>query len=66
MAVFGPDFPKCPICDNAMKSAELKDVPIRTRQEMVRYNRYQPLNAAYWYVCERDEIHIHKHAIKGK
>jgi hypothetical protein len=66
MGIVGPDFPKCSVCDKDMKSAELKDVPQRSRQEMARYNRYRPLNPAYWYHCEIDDIYIHKLAIKGK
>jgi hypothetical protein len=66
MAAIGPDFPKCPICGKDMKSVPLEEVPVRTRQEMVRYNRYQKLNPNYWYHCETDDIHIHKLAVKGK
>ena len=69
MAVIGigPDFPKCPGCKLPMKSAELKDVPARARQEMIRYNRYQPLNPAYWYHCEEGcDVYLHKLAVNAK
>jgi hypothetical protein len=49
-----------------MESISLGEVPIRARQEMVRYNRYQPLNPNYWYGCMTDQIQIHKLAVKGK
>lgn len=65
MAVLGPDFPKCPICKRGMGSVALEDVPQRARQEMVRYNRYQPLNPNYWYRCKTDDIYIHKLAVKA-
>ena len=66
MAFLGPDFPKCPICKNDMKSVALSEVPQRSRQEMVRYNRYQRLDPNFWYKCDEDEIYIHKHAVKQK
>jgi hypothetical protein len=49
-----------------MESITLESVPERTRQEMVRYNRYKPLNPAYWYGCPRDNIQLHKLAVYGK
>ena len=66
MAVLGPNFPKCPVCGKDMVSVELKDVPAATKKEMVRYNRYQKLNPAYWYHCGEDDIYLHSLAVKQK
>ncbi len=66
MAVLGPNFPKCPICNKDMESVSLDKVPQSTRKEMARYNRYQPLNPNYWYKCEDDELILHKMAVSGK
>ncbi len=66
MVAVGPDFPKCPACRKDMASVELEDVPVSSRREMARYNRYQPLHPSYWYECKDDGIFIHKLAVKGK
>ena len=66
MAVVGPNFPKCPACTKEMASISLEDVPVTSRREMARYNRFQPLNPNYWYECENDGIVIHKLAVKQK
>ena len=66
MATLGPNFPKCPVCRKDMVSISLDEVPSATRREMVRYNRYQPLNPNYWYKCEKDDLIIHKLAVYGK
>lgn len=66
MKVVGPDFPKCPVCGKETRSISLDEVPQRTRQEMVRYNRYQKLDPNYWYKCEEDNIIFHKLAIRQK
>jgi hypothetical protein len=66
MAGIGPDFPKCPACKKDMESVALSEVPQASVKEMVRYNRYQPLNPAYWYVCRDHDIFVHKLAVKQK
>jgi hypothetical protein len=66
MAVIGPDFPKCPGCEKEMESMSLEKVPAASIREMVRYNRYQPLNPNYWYECKKDGTVIHKLAVKAK
>jgi hypothetical protein len=48
-----------------MVSIASTDVPQMTVKEMVRYNRYQPLNPNYWYKCEDDDIIFHKLAVKA-
>ena len=66
MAVVGPDFPKCPACKKDMESISLEDVPTASVREMVRYNRYQPLNPNYWYECKEHGVYLHKLAVKAK
>jgi hypothetical protein len=66
MAVIGPDFPKCLICGKDMHSISADEVPNAAAKEMVRYNRYQPLNPNYWYKCDKDDLIFHKLAVKAR